>query len=134
MRRTTGWVVTGDSHCGVVPFILLFLLHIQGSSVVLRSVFFQSLILYEKLFSPEKLTYLRLPFCLSHESEFVLTLQARIRRLLKWNHLDLTKGTIKWCQVLGSRWVYKNKLNKDFTYWSSGITGCLDGGAPCCHQ
>lgn len=79
MRRMTGWVATGDSHCGMVPFILLFLSHIQDSSVVLRSVFFLSLILYEKLFSPEKLTYLHLPFCLSHELEFVLTLQARIR-------------------------------------------------------
>jgi len=39
--------------------------------------------------------------------------------------IDLTKGTIKWCQVLGSRWVYKKEMNKDFTSWGSGITGCL---------
>lgn len=38
----------------------------------------------------------------------------------------MTKGTTKWCRVVGSRRVYKKKMNKDFTYWGPGITGCLD--------
>lgn len=72
------------------------------------------------------LLILHLPVCPSHELKFLLTLQARIKGLWKKDHLDMTKGTTKWCQVLGSRRVYKKKMNKDITYWGSGITGCLD--------
>lgn len=68
----------------MVPFILLFLLHIQDSYIVLRSMFLKfSFVIRRGFLAPKTFTYLHLPFYPSHELEFSLALQARIRGLIK---------------------------------------------------